>query len=197
MDLIYVFSSTTYYACQSIIDSTFEVQEAKARLVPSDKDVDAAVEARFEVQQPDKPTISCQIKSDLASPWLFGIIPKLWEGATDLSIELEGARIDFPQFAGPYFAHTITVTDKDSEGKLTKNKRTHQCYVGGPQWGEGNGARFWTTYRYQLEAFVNMVKAKEQGEVYRGPDVSLDDSVKLMGLVDAVYQKAGLPKRGL
>ena len=199
MDLTYVFSGTTYMACGKMKESSFNVTQAKARRAPQDNDVDEAMEATFEVHQPGRfvPTVTCEVKADLALPKLFGLIPKIWASMPTLLIELEGAQIAFPAFVGPFISHTITITEKDSDGALTKNKHMEQCYVGGPQWGDRVGARFWTTYRYQLEAFVNMIKAKESGEEYRGPDVSLDDSIKLIELIDSVYQKADLPKRGL
>lgn len=79
--------------------------------------------------------------------------------------------------------------------KATGKKYVEKRYTDGPLWGK-RGQDWWTTYRYQLEAFVGMVREKEGGEKYHGPCVPLEDSVKLMGLIDAVYEKAGMPKRG-
>lgn len=53
------------------------------------------------------------------------------------------------------------------------------------------------TVRYQLEAFVDMIRAKESGRTYTGPWMSLEESEKIMHIIDAVYDKAGLPRRGL
>ena len=196
IDLAYVFSAALYYACDDPVASRYRILDAHPRLVPKDKDVDEAMEATIGITPTGKSAVTCKVTADMAQPKLFGIIPKLWDGTPTMSIELERARIDFPAFVGPWLQHTITITEKDGEGKLTKNKSTEQCYVGGPQWGEGRGARFWTTYRYQLEAFVDMVRASDAGRAYSGPDVPLGESVKLMELIDDVYRKADLPVRG-
>lgn len=81
------------------------------------------------------------------------------------------------------------------------------------------GEEWWTTYRYQLEGFVRKIREVEEetaksknkvpykptgggsdsnsgGYVYKGPWVSLDQSVRIMDVIDAVYEKAGLPVRG-
>ncbi|KAK3723586.1 hypothetical protein LTR37_001838 [Vermiconidia calcicola] len=197
LDLAYVFSGTTYFASDDIRASKFNVLAATPRLASVDKKVDAAMEAIFEVEQPGRPTIVCNVSADIARPKLFGLIPKLWEGTPSLSIELEKARIDFPAFVGPWLNHTITITEKKDDGSLSTTKHTEQCYSGGPQWGEGRGERWWTSYRYQLEAFAEMVRAQEAEKEYAGPTLSLDESVRVMELIDAVYQKADLPRRGL
>ncbi|KAK3706108.1 hypothetical protein LTR37_012935 [Vermiconidia calcicola] len=195
MDLTYVFSGTTYFACDDIKTSKFKVLAAAPRLAAMDKKVDAAMEATFEVEQAGKPISTCKVSADIARPKLFGLIPKLWEGTPFLSIELEKARIDFPAFVGSWLNHTITITEKNNDGSLGSIKHTEQCYTGGPQWGEGKGERWWTSYRYQLEAFVEMVEARDTGKEYAGPDVGLNESVRIMELIDAVYQKADLPIR--
>ena len=88
------------------------------------------------------------------------------------------------------------VTEKSSNGTFTGKKHVEKCYKDGPQWGS-RGQDWWTTYRYQLESFIDQVKAKETGEAYRGPNMRVEESIKLMTLIDAVYDKAGLPRRGL
>ena len=87
-----------------------------------------------------------------------------------------------------------------------------KCYKGGPIWGNAIdnengkekevGEEWWTTYRYQLEAFVRMVrdvdrKGKAQAEKeYKGPWMTMEESVKIMEVIDDVVEKARLPKRG-
>ncbi|KAL6248914.1 hypothetical protein RBB50_003977 [Rhinocladiella similis] len=107
-----------------------------------------------------------------------------------------------------------------------KKRKAQKCYVGGPVWeherdeeGKVVGEEWWTTYRYQLEGFVRKIREVEEetaksknkvpykptgggsdsnsgGYVYKGPWVSLDQSVRIMDVIDAVYEKAGLPVRG-
>ena len=51
---------------------------------------------------------------------------------------------------------------------------------------------YWTTYRYQLEAFIAKVRGEEPPHW-----IELEESVATMKLIDQVYDKAGLPGRGL
>ena len=69
----------------------------------------------------------------------------------------------------------------------TKQKQ----YAFGPKW-QTRGETWWTTYRYQLEAFVMKVKGQEPPHW-----IDLSESVEVMAIVDQVYDKAGLPRRGL
>lgn len=198
MDLTYVFSATSYFAVPALGEgTTIDVLEARPRINAQDKDVDEAMAATYTISNHGK-TVTCHTESDLAEPWLFGLIPRIWS-MPFLRIGLEKATIDFPAFPGPWVNHTITVTDKPS-GKVVK-----KCsqYTDGPQWGT-RGQRFWTTYRYMLEAFVEGVRAVQSGEksvqeVDAGrigiPWVPLDESIAEMGIIDQTYERAGLPLR--
>jgi hypothetical protein len=161
------------------------------RLNKTDKQVDEAMKSSFVIEQPGKPAVSCQVEADLAEPKLWGLIPKFWRSTGVVRIEMEKAFIEYNGFIGPWTNHSITITEKEG-GK----KETQKCYVGGPQWGV-TGEPWWTTYRYQLEAFVRKINAGPSEDGYTGPWVSLHESHKLMELIDLVYAKAGLSKRGL
>lgn len=72
-----------------------------------------------------------------------------------------------------------------TESRLMKVYKWHES-------GEGKvGEGWWTTYRYQLEAFVNEVRRRPGSGVW----VSGDDSIKQMEMIDGAYMKAGLPLR--
>jgi predicted dehydrogenase len=87
--------------------------------------------------------------------------------------------------------HYISITDK-ATGKAEYRKQ----YSAGPIWGDvetssGKGGRsFWSTYRYQLEAFVSKLKGKEPAFWVTG-----EESINQMKSIDAIYEKAGLPVR--
>ena len=51
-----------------------------------------------------------------------------------------------------------------------------------------SGKEDWTTYRWQLEAFVEKIRAGKP-EVW----VSGEESTKQMKALDMIYEKAGLP----
>jgi len=196
MDLTYVFSASTYFASSDITKCAVNVLSAKPRLAPLDPKIDAAMETEFVVEEPDKPTVHCSTQSDLRAPWLFGFIPRLWDMSPYLIVELEKAKLEFTNFVLPSYGHFITVTEKDDQGRLLAKKQRTSSYKNGPYW-KTRGEIWWTTYRWQLEAFVEAVRAKESGKTYEGPWMSLKESEKVMGLIDAVYEKAGLPLRGI
>lgn len=125
-----------------------------------------------------------------------------------VTIQTEKAEITFDNFMSPWLHHTITITPvtrdpADSQKILRRGKKIKKkCYKGGPLWqqeesrtegGAEIGEEWWTTWRYQLEGFVRRVQG---GEAYAGPWVTLDESVKVMEMIDAVYAKGGLPVRG-
>ena len=92
----------------------------------------------------------------------------------------------------PVLSHSIVIKEKDGSGNLTGKSQTTTAFV-----GDGVGEAWWSTYRHQLEAMVSMIKARRAGEEYAGPWVSMGESIKIMEIVDAVYERAGLPRRGL
>jgi hypothetical protein len=106
---------------------------------------------------------------------------------------------------GPWLTHTIDITpvtrNSDNPSLVTSRgkKMTRNVFRGGPDWaressspGGDAGEEWWTTYRYQLEVFIRKIR---KGNSYRGPDVRLDESVRVAEMIDAVYEKAGLPVR--
>jgi hypothetical protein len=247
MDLTYVYSAAAYFAVRDVVsdETEFQVLDAKPRLNKKDKLVDDAMRATilfkespgnnnnsssssgggggglgFETQT--KTETKAVTSADLSFPKLFGLIPRMWATAMDVTIQCEKAEISFTNFVGPWLNHSIAVTPvtRDDTGKVasraTRQAKTQKCYKGGPLWererakdGDGDeneddddekvvGEDWWTTYRYQLEGFVRKIRETESGGgyKYKGPFVSLDESVRIMEIIDAVYEKADLPVRG-
>lgn len=190
MDLTYLFSVSSYFASPDFPKCKVEILEAIPRPNQADKRVDEAINSKFVIEQEGKPPVQCHVEGDLCTPHFLGFIPRFWVFDAFTTIELEKATIRFDPFVAPYMGHSITITEKDS-GK----KQVEKTYVNGPQWG-ARGQEWWTTYRYQLEAFVDTIQAKAAGKEYTGPWMSLKESEKLMEVIDGVYDKAGLPKRG-
>ena len=106
-------------------------------------------------------------------------------------------------FMMPHVYHYITVYDK-----RTKKTVTEKHYTGGPKWGD-RGEEWWSTYRYvfspplgielklyistcryQLEAFVDMVRGKLPPHW-----VAPENSIAQMETIDMIYEKSGLGKR--
>lgn len=196
MDLIYVLSTASYFAGFQH-DTVTEVEKATPRISSDNAQIDEAMDVELLFKTPGKPDVRCSTHADLAEPKLLGLLPKYWNLAPSCTIELERASIVFQNFVGPHVTHSINVFAKDGNGNLTGAKESFTQYKGGPQWGE-RGEKWWTSYRFQLEAFVDLVRAKQQGrEDTEGPGSwhSLETSRDVMAVIDAVYDKAGLDRR--
>lgn len=193
MDVCYVVSSSLYWASapNDMKDATFEVLEAKPQVNKLDKRIDEAMEAKFVIRNADgqRPPVMCTTTCKLVLPKFLGFIPQLWDLTPSTVVELEKAKIEYTAYIAPYIGHKIIITEKSGK------KTTETLYKDGPLWGK-RGESWWTTYRYQLEAFVDRVKATQNGEPYTGPWVDMDESVKLMEIIDGIYKKAGMPLRG-
>lgn len=100
-------------------------------------------------------------------------------------------------FLVPFLWHSIRITEEHmvrevGSKKVVKRwsvKETKKSY----NWtGEGKkGEVWWTTYRCQLEEFVNRVKGREGSGVW----MDGDNSIKQMEMLDSAYKKAGVPLR--
>ena len=90
----------------------------------------------------------------------------------------------------PTFWHRIDIeehhTVRDKVSKKIVRQWTNTSYV--KEYGEHPS---WTTYRWQLEEFVNRIR-KRPGS---GAWMEAEDSIKQMKMIDSGYIKAGLPLR--
>ncbi|KAI8980055.1 NAD binding oxidoreductase [Trametes punicea] len=179
MDMTYVISSTRYYVNAG---TPREVVEAKARPTQNDPRVDEAMEATLRFDLGGR-MVESKIYSDMDRANLFGFIPRIWE-TPSIEIETEHAVIYFYNFMMPHLYHYIQVYDK-----RTGRTHTEKHYSGGPQWNN-RGESWWSTYRYQLEAFVDKVRGREPPHW-----VTLESSIAQMETIDTIYEKSGLGKR--
>lgn len=181
MDMTYVISSTRYFLDA---DVPKEVVSAKARPMKEDKRVDAAMDAmlKFEVGSTGR-VVDSRVWTDMARPNVGLIIPRVWE-MPSIEIETEKAAFYFYNFMMPHLYHYVSIYDK-----VSKQTTYLKQYKGGPLWGD-RGETWWSTYRYQLEAFVDKIRGKEPVHW-----VTLESSVAQMETIDAIYEKSGLGKR--
>ena len=197
MDLCYVISCALYF-CDPKSTASVEVTKATPRINATDAKIDEAMDVEFIVRDAETDVqIPCTTHCDLAQPKLLGLIPKLWDAYPCCTIELEKSQINVENFAVSHLKHSIVIKAKDASGKLTGQKDTIQCFKDGPKWGR-KGEQWWTTYRYQLEAFVNEVRAVEKGQDIKTAQSgwpSLTETEQVMTVIDAVYDKANLPRR--
>jgi len=109
----------------------------------------------------------------------FGLLPKFPDAS--IIAECEGGTVSIQNFVTPTTWHRIEVVPK---GK--GEKRVETAYV----FKDGKGEDWWTTYRYQLENFVDMVKGRQPRAWMDG-----DDSVANMEWIERIYEEIGLGSR--
>ncbi|PIL35398.1 hypothetical protein GSI_02124 [Ganoderma sinense ZZ0214-1] len=177
--MTYVVSATRFFLAAAV---PREVASAKARPSPGDRRVDDAMEAtlRFDV---GGRMVESKLYTDMWRANVLGLIPRVWE-LPSIEIETEHAVMYFYNFMMPHVYHYITVYDK-----RTKKTTTEKHYTGGPKWGD-RGEEWWSTYRYQLEAFVDLARGKKPPHC-----VTPDNSIAQMETIDMVYEASGLGRR--
>ena len=180
MDGSYVVSFTRYALGA---DVPVEVVSAKARPAKHDPRVDAAMEATMLFQTKEGYNIHSGIYTDMERGWAMGIVPRLWE-LPAIEVEMEKATIYFYNAMMPHVYHYIAITDK-----VTGKTRYEKHYVDGPEWKD-RGKPYWSSYRYQLEAFVDKIRRKNPPHW-----IAHRDSVAQMQTIDEIYHKSGLAIR--
>ncbi|KAJ7800556.1 NAD(P)-binding protein [Mycena olivaceomarginata] len=123
-------------------------------------------------------SITSTILCDLSVPPKLKLIPVL--PIMNAVIQCEKGEIKVMNYIMPTLYHSITVTTT-----ANKKSRVEKAYTF-PDFGEP----WWTTYRYQLEAFVNKVKGRTPHAW-----VTKEDSIKNMEAIESVYAKSGLGSR--
>jgi len=182
MDMAYVISFTRY-ALQA--GTPEEVMYAKATPSAHDARVDKDMTAtlRYKSSGNTETDIYSTIYTDLDRDWAYGLLPRLWE-LPSIRVETERAEMVFYNAMMPHLYHYIAIKTKE-----TGQWRYESMYKGGSKWGQ-RGESYWSTYRYQLEAFVDRVRGREP--VFW---VHNEDSMLQMRTIDEVYMKSGLPTR--
>jgi predicted dehydrogenase len=189
MDMTYALSFTRFAVHGSNLK---EIQSAVARPCAHDLRVDEAMHSMLLFEDPqDGHLIQSRIYTDLARQWAIKkILPRVWEFPS-IEVETDKAIIYFYNAMMPHLYHYISITDK-----MTGKTKYVKQYQGGPFWGEAwttggkGGKSFWSTYRYQLEAFTEKVRRKNVPYWISG-----EESIAQMETIDAIYKAAGLPVR--
>ncbi|KAL5492465.1 hypothetical protein ACEPAI_3912 [Sanghuangporus weigelae] len=161
-----------------------EVLSAEAELLPNSKDeptkrnIDLCTSASLAFPNDVTGSISCHTRYPGWGP--FGLIPRFPD--VNFIAECEGGTIELLNYVLPSAFHYIAVTPKDKKGK----KRVEKVYT----FPDGFGEEWWSTYRYQLEFFVDKVKGRQPRLWMDG-----DDSVANMKWIEKIYEKTGLGSR--
>ncbi|KZO95416.1 NAD(P)-binding protein [Calocera viscosa TUFC12733] len=123
------------------------------------------------------PTAECVCDLSLPGWGPGGLLPRWPEMSVRVLCEAGEAGLN--NFVMPVFFHSISV-------RSAKGRRTERAFT----FGKGEGEQWWTTYRYQLQAFVDKVKGREPQHWITG-----EDTVGNMRAVQMVYEKSGLGAR--
>jgi predicted dehydrogenase len=127
--------------------------------------------------------VTATLDCDFEEPWWgpFRLLPRMVD--IRVKVECEDGEIELFNYILPTFYHWIRVLS----GKGKAKQRVEKAY----KFSDGSkGEEWWTTYRYQLEGFVDQVKG-------RTPRcwVSKKDSVENLEWIEKIYGKTGLGSR--
>ncbi|KAF8262004.1 NAD(P)-binding protein [Lactarius quietus] len=161
-----------------------KVISANAEVDPKFPQVDVGTTATLAFPAPGEGTsdgsaggLTASLLAHFRLPPLFGFLPR-WP---KMSVRVSGTRgtAELSNFPGPWVHHTITVESSEQEGGPLR-KRTEKHY----------GNLGWTTYRYQLEAFVDKLRGRTPEHWY-----DAQDSIANIEWIEAVYKETGLGSR--
>ncbi|WRT66834.1 uncharacterized protein IL334_003797 [Kwoniella shivajii] len=188
MDETYALHSTRYYVggdSKTLLPTGVKpvVVSAKSKPYSADKRVDSASWADLRFDLEDGKAVESKIYVDMDQPNLGFIIPKAWQ-LPAIEIDCEKATVYYYNFMMPHIYHYIAITDK-----ITKHVTYQKHYNYGPKWKDV-GDVHWSTYRYQLEAFVDKIKGREPKHW-----IIPEDSIAQMETIDDIYEKTGLGPR--
>lgn len=117
-------------------------------------------------------TLNCNFRL----PYYLGFIPPMPD--VTVTVECEGGKVEMINFVMPTLYHSIKVNVHNKKTRVEKVYKFTDVRV------DAKGEDWWTTYRYQLEAFVDRLKG-------RTPQtwVDMEDSVTNMEWIEKIYTK--------
>jgi len=190
----YTISSLRYLASSeptSVLSATTDIAFAKPNDPEKSHLVDRAARATLSFPNDITGSIFC----DFRMPPSYGFIPKFPD--VNLRVKCEGGELSLSNFVLPTIFHSLVVKKFGKGGKT--ETRVEKVYS--PRdlkegdresagWAGRKGEDYWTTYRYQLEAFIDRLKG-------RTPQtwVEAEDSIATMKAIEMVYAKNGLGSR--
>ncbi|KAI6004620.1 NAD(P)-binding protein [Pisolithus albus] len=130
----------------------------------------------FPPSTPNGSPVRASIKCDMFLPNWFWFIPRL--PVITARVVCDQGTVEVFNYVMPVIYHYITVTP--NEGK----KRTEKAYAF-PSGKSEKGESWWSTYRYQLEAFVDKVRGRTPQ-----PWVSSEDSIANMLWIEKIYEES-------
>ncbi|KAG7086097.1 hypothetical protein E1B28_003612 [Marasmius oreades] len=142
---------------------------------PQHKQVDRKFTATLDFEH----DILVDVFADLDEPRFLGMLPRIPK--LKATVRCEGGTVEIFNFLIPHFYHYITVSPT---GKTSRVEKAYRFADG------SKGEEWWTTYRYQLEAFVDKVRGREP-QTWLDPEDTIDN----MKWIEAIYAKDGFGSR--
>ncbi|EJD07631.1 NAD-binding protein [Fomitiporia mediterranea MF3/22] len=161
-----------------------DVISAEAELLPNPNDdpsrrnIDIGTTALLSFPNDVTASIACHCRQSGWGP--FGLLPRI--PGVVCKAECESGTVEINNYVSPHIHHSITVMPKGKEGK----KRTEEAFT----FPDGFGEYWWSSYRYQLEFFVDKIKGRQPRLWMDGSDSTLN-----MRWIEKIYEKTGLGSR--
>ncbi|KAF9434997.1 hypothetical protein BGZ76_007084 [Entomortierella beljakovae] len=152
------------------------VEKAAAMIVS--EEIDGRMVAELNLKYEDGTNVKAELIASLANSWFS--LQTYREILPSFTAETDDKIFSFGVFVMPGFYHYISITDKATGKTETLPKNYSEGY---------------TTYRYQLEAFVKAVKSGGNDVSSIPGWVTGEDSAANMAVIDSIYKKAGLKIR--
>ncbi|KAF9113696.1 hypothetical protein BGX27_000967 [Mortierella sp. AM989] len=142
------------------------------------ENIDGRMDVVLNLKRKDDTIVKANVIASLTNPWFS---PQTYrEMIPTFTAETDDKIFTFAIFPMPTFYHYFTIKDKATG----KTENLPKMYAEG-----------YTTYRYQLEAFVQAVKSGGEDTASIPGWVTGEDSLLNMTAIDAVYKKAGMKLR--
>ncbi|KAJ7632982.1 NAD(P)-binding protein [Roridomyces roridus] len=119
--------------------------------------------------------ITGDIYTNLDEPKYFGVIPRMPK--LFVTVQCEKGTVELFNYVVPSYYHYITVSPTGGR------RRTEKAYTFK---GAEKGEAWWTTYRYQMEAFVDKIQGRTP-QTWIEPQDTIDN----MKWIEAIYEKDG------
>ncbi|THU83074.1 NAD(P)-binding protein [Dendrothele bispora CBS 962.96] len=171
----YTINVLNYLASPSKSKSVMSASAEHYSSAPQHKQIDKKFTATVNLEN----DILGELFSDLNESRIFGVIPRIPK--LKAVIHCEGGTVEIFNFLIPHFYHYITVTPT---GKRSRVEKAYKFADG------SKGEEWWTTYRYQLEAFVEKVRSRKP-QTWVEPQETIDN----MKLIEEIYAKDGFGSR--
>ncbi|KAJ3782600.1 NAD(P)-binding protein [Lentinula aff. detonsa] len=171
----YTVNVLNYLASPSKPKSILSASAERYSSAPQHKQVDKEFTATVSLEN----DILGELFSNLNESRILGIIPRFPK--LKATVHCEGGTVEIFNFLIPHYYHYIAVS---SIGKQSRVEKAYKFTNG------SKGEEWWTTYRYQLEAFVDKVRGRKP-QTWVEPQ----ETITNMRLIEEIYAKDGFGSR--